>query len=517
MTGCSDDTPNIDTCADPAYRAAHPEECANFTVLVLQPEYALTEPGKNVTYTVILRANAMETIITKGLTFNSSNVGAAVINDEGVATGVTPGTTTISVQWQNLSAYAQLDVVGSCAETNQSFAILIDHSASMLQQFSTNYATKLSFSKETAKAFIDSINLSKDQVSVWKFGDSATQLYDGDEFGTNPTVAKIAVSNVTHTSEKTKMADALQAVIESFPTEGVRVIVMFTDGEWDGDDPHEIAQAFKDSGGFLCIVAVRSWGEFFQDMAEIASGGFFLSAYGDTELDIAPTLSGLKSFICSGSCAPEAITAPMAQLNYTGFINWDVTAGRVDLCGLGLYDMQPGHGLYADCQGTGDEGYPFPGQDFGLGQLTSKVEFDFEDGKDYSFSILVGGSLPNAFVGTWTIRVRAGNQLDEEITITLANTPFAPHLFEWTQSGDFTGPIIIEQTVQAAHHNVGTLIDDILLRNETDDTVMLEDSFDEENPTTIEPQPDYGYGCLSTPPGAQNADPAPPTPRFQET
>lgn len=513
-TGCASDSPAIDPlCADPAYRLAHPDECAGFTLLILTPDQGLIQVGDTIEYTVLLRANGIETTLTMGLSWESSNVGAAVVNYDGVATGVSAGQTTIAVTWQNLSAQAQLDVVASCAETNQNFRIVIDNSPSMGQSFSGSYATKLAFSKSVARDFCNTVNYSKDRVAVASFNDDYDELQPWSE---EPDAPKAAIAGIALSTGKTNLADALDAAVQSFNGEtGVRVIVLFTDGQWTGDDPKPVAQAFRESGGFLVIVATRAFNDsgsatenkWFSDLFNMASGGFLLSAYGATEDDILTSLSGLKSFICAGGCSPEPGTAPTAQLNYTGFINWDVTQGRVDLIGLGKWDMQPGNGLYVDLQGTGDEGFPNPGQDFGLGQITSKVEFDFEDGKDYKFSIDVGGSSRGA--GTWTIRVRVGDGVDELITITDAATPFATQEFPWTQAGAFSGPIIIEQTVQTGHHNVGTLIDDILLENETDVEVMLEDTFDTENPQTIPPT-SYSYGCLEAPPGSQTADPTPP-------
>lgn len=515
--GCSVTTPPISLdCSDPAYRAAHPEECAAFTILILAPDQGLIQVGHTIEYTVLLRANGKETTLTKGLEWTSSNVGAAVINSNGVATGVAAGQTNISVTWQNLSAQAQLDVVASCADTNQNFRILIDNSPSMGQSFSASYSTKLAFSKSIARDFCDTINYSKDKVAVSSFNDDYDELQTWASAATTP---KSAIAGIALSTGKTNLADALSAAVDGFTGEtGVRVIVLFTDGQWTGDDPKPVAQAFRESGGFLVIVATQAFnnsgsteGKWFSDLFTMASGGFLLSAYGATEDDILASLSGLKSFICSGGCTPEPGTAPTAQLNYTGFINWDVTAGRVDLIGNGLWDAQAGtgHALYVDLQGTGDGNIPSPGEDFGLGQLTSKVEYDFAAGKDYSFSIDVGGSA--AGLGTWTIQITVGDQVFAPITIVNAAAPFATHVFDWTQSGDFTGPIIIEQTVQTGHHNVGTLIDNILLRNETDDAVMLEDDFDSENPVTIPPgDGSSNYGCLESPPGTQTSDPSPP-------
>lgn len=39
-------------------------------------------------------------------------------------------------------------------------------------------------------------------------------------------------------------------------------------------------------------------------------------------------------------------------LNYTGFANWTVTDGAVDLIGNGYFDFQPGYGLYVDMDGS---------------------------------------------------------------------------------------------------------------------------------------------------------------------
>jgi len=47
----------------------------------------------------------------------------------------------------------------------------------------------------------------------------------------------------------------------------------------------------------------------------------------------------------------------VGQLNYSGFANWTVTDGTVDLIGTGFIDLLPGHGLYVDMDGsTGDAG-----------------------------------------------------------------------------------------------------------------------------------------------------------------
>lgn len=506
--------PPIDeNCSDPAYRAAHPDECEHFPLLILLPEYALTEPSRAVTYTVILRANGREIVVEQGLEFSSSNLGVAVINSIGVATGVTPGIAAISVTWQGLSAAAQLEVISNCAEIASNFAVVIDSSKSMSQSFSPAYATKLSFSKQAARDFISSIDISKDQVSVWELGDSATELY---ELGTDITEARSAVAGISQTNDKTNIATSLQEVFESLPGDGTKVVVLFSDFEWTGTDPHEVCETFKTANGFLVIVATEAWGEFFQDAAECASGGFLLSAYDDTEDTIVPSLLGLKSFVCNQGCNDSNLEVPYAELNYLDWINFTVTAGRVDLIGNGVWDVKEGEGrgMYLDLQGSGDGGYPNPGQDFGLGQLTSKEEYTFEAGKTYSIAFLQGGSLGAPAAGSWTIKVTAGDHVFLPDEITDGAAPFELQEDEWVQVDEFTGPLIFEQLTQSGHHNVGTLIDEIVLRNETDDEVLLEDNFDEENPTVLPVTGGYYKSCIT--PSAQTASLNPPTPRLAE-
>lgn len=517
MTGCSNNGPSIDPrCEDPAFADANPTICKNFTRLVIVPESSVIEPGATVTYAVYLRAGSKEMLLERGVTFSVSNVGVATINEDGIATGVIPGITTITATWNGKIAHAQLEVVANCADVANDYVILIDNSKSMTQAAYTA-SSKLAYSKMTAATFSGSVNYDKDRVAVYRFNSSAAKVVD---FQTSASPVQAGIGSIASSTSKTDIAEAIRTVSDYFVAQGTtgkKVIILFSDGEnSEGDDPIPSAREFKDSGGIIIVVATRSWGTYFETLLRISSTGYFLSAHEETEGDLAITLGSLKSLVCGGSCSPDAGTYPKAKLNYDGFVNWNVTSGRVDLIGLGLWDVRPGNGLYVDLQGTSE----YSGEDFGLGQLTSKVEYDFVDGKQYRFTIYVAGSLhgpPNGTAGEWTIRVRVGDGVDEEITITTGLHPFTEHTFNWTQAGNHTGPIIIEQSEKSGHPNVGTCVDEITLRNVTDDVVMLYDNFDTENPTTIDPEESYSYfGCLETAPEAQVADPTPPTPTMVE-
>lgn len=518
MQGCSNIGPSIDPrCEDPAFAEANPTICKNFTRLILVPDKSTIEPGNTVEYAVFLRAGDQEFEIEQGITFDTADYGVAIINEDGVATGVTPGLTTVSATWQGKVAFAEIRVVSDCSDVHNDYAIVIDNSKSMTQTMASA-PSKLTFSKITASSFCGTVNYTKDRVGAFRFNSDATKVID---FQTEAAPVQTAVSGITSTTGKTDIADALQDAADYFEeqeTTGNRVIILFSDGEHnDGNDPVPVAKAFKDAGGIIVVVATRAWGTYFETLNKIASSGFFISAYAATESSVAGTLASLKSLVCGGDCAPEAGTFPTAQLNYDGFINWDVTRGRVDLVGLGVWDVRPGNGLYVDMQGTGAGGTPPPGEDFGLGQLTSKAEFTFEAGKTYRFTISVGGSTSLPTDGSWPVRVQVGDDLNELIPVTISSMPLTPVEFEWTPDETHTGRIIISQESITGHHNVGATIDEIALENVTDSDVMLYDNFDSENPTTIPPDESYSYfGCLEGSPATNTADPTPPTPTMEE-
>lgn len=526
-SGCSEDVPDLDPrCDDPTFRDANPQLCKNFASLVLMPEYVLSEPGKVITFTAKLRQGGREMDVDKGVSFGVSDANVAVINDLGEATGYVAGIVTVSALWQGLSAYAQLEIVASCADRASNFAILIDNSRSMGQNFSNNVATKINFAKQTARGFADNVDFSKDKTSVWKFNDAAEQLYDGSDFGADIHATKTAIDGISLSTGKSDLAGALRAVMDSFPEgDGTKVIILFTDGEYTGADPKPLATEFKNSKGVLIICAIRAWGDIFTMLGEMASGGFLISANPYTEYDIPAILPGLKSFLCGGTCLPGPITAPHAQLNYTGFVKWDVTRGRVDLIGHSFWDIYPGNGLYVDLQGTWGEGFEVEPGEPEYGQITSKDEFSFVAGKQYRFTV----DLPQYKVAF----VAPGTDLDTLITpikVTLAGRDpellspefgveraLVAHSFTWVQAADYTGKIVIEMNDHdnsgrsLLPSNVGVEIDDVLLEDITDEEspiVLFSDDFDGENVVTITPTPSY-YGCLAVPPTAQAADPIP--------
>jgi len=93
------------------------------------------------------------------------------------------------------------------------------------------------------------------------------------------------------------------------------------------------------------------------------------------------------------------------QLNYSQFVNWDVTEGTVDLIGHGFYDFFPDHGLYLDLDGSTNN----------AGRLESKTHFSLESG-EYRLEFALAGS---PLSGPNTVTVSLGDLYSEDFTLAV--------------------------------------------------------------------------------------------------
>ena len=66
----------------------------------------------------------------------------------------------------------------------------------------------------------------------------------------------------------------------------------------------------------------------------------------------------------------------VGALNYTGFANWSVSAGTVDLIGNGFFDFYPGNGLYVDLDGSSGLAGTLISKSFALGAGSYVLSFD---------------------------------------------------------------------------------------------------------------------------------------------
>lgn len=89
-------------------------------------------------------------------------------------------------------------------------------------------------------------------------------------------------------------------------------------------------------------------------------------------------------------------------LNYTGFANWTVTAGSVDVIGSPppFFDFYPGNGRYVDLDGsTNQAGTLTSNTTFGPGNYTLSFSLGGSQRPDGANSVAVSlGSVPVAFI-----------------------------------------------------------------------------------------------------------------------
>lgn len=479
--------------------------------LVVKPALATLCRNKSLQLQLFARQGDVETQITTNITWRSSNTSVAVIGAySGNATAVGSGITTISAEWADQFAYAQLEGFADedcCADRTVALAVLIDNSKSMASVFGAGYATRLSFAKEIASAFVDSIDETKDKFGVIKFGSEPTQVY---AIGQSVASAQAAIAVIPSTADETNIENAIEFASSKLDLAGAdtRVIVLFSDGEDSESDAVVAATAFKDSGGVIIAVGTRAAGTGYVRLNQIASGGFFISAYPAIADGVQVLLNGLKGYLCAGQCAPEGgVYASRAQEQYSAFANWNVTSGSVDLVGKGSdgftgFDFLPGNGLYVDMAG---------------GQLTSKTTFNLS-AEDYKLSLYVAGNQRQETRST-SVRVQVGTELDE-VTEPAWNSNFTLVEYEFTPAAPTTGQIILTHGDNGVGNAAyGSLVDRVKLENLTTGAVLLFDTFDNNNLQWVPPRCveyaghyDGGYvcnadGCLDTPLAAQKADP----------
>lgn len=476
-------------CSDPAFAAEHPEECANRVRLIIKPEFVSKPVLQEVQYkTFLVNSLGQETELTDGLEYSVADNSVGIIGSaSGNLTTLAEGVTTVRVSWQNLSAQAQLNVVAECADASVGMLLVIDNSKSMNQQFSPDYATKLSYAKTLARRFAGEINTTKDKVGLVCFADSGKLV----RALTNDTATVQAdIQTLASTQSQTDLHDGLRVALEHFDTQIVdrKVIILFSDGtKNDGEDPVPLAQSFKDGGGILIVVGTRAYGQGFALLQKISSSGFLLNSYDSTNDDEnSDFLSGMKGYFCAGNCVPEGdVYKAKGELSYRGFKEWDID-GDVDLIGEDFFDFIPGHGLYVDLAGSGA---PWKGS------LLSKRTFKLENLVVYRLALKLAGNQ-RVDMTPYTVRVTVGSLLTQDITIADWQQPFTTYTYDITGDGSEGNKVKIEliDTPGTGAEPYGPLLDDIRLDRITAPTaLLLFDSFDTENEQYIEP------GCGGTP------------------
>lgn len=129
---------------------------------------------------------------------------------------------------------------------------------------------------------------------------------------------------------------------------------------------------------------------------------------------------GLSASAQAAVLFSDNFNAETQGLNYTGFANWTVTAGSIDLIGPGFFDFYPGNGNYVDLDGTTGAQNP-------AGGITTNMSFA---AGSYTLKFNLGGSTRG---DSNDVRVSLG---DFSQLITLASgAGFTSQMFTFTTTG----------------------------------------------------------------------------------
>lgn len=499
-------------CSDPAFALANPDVCPIQPQLLIKPGFGLVCLLGSIQLGAFYVQNGTEQDVTGDAVFTSSDIDVLVVGaTSGNGTGVGAGTVTVTATYQGLTATTTLTILPDtdcCDEQVVATMVMVDNSKSMSLAFGSSYISLLDFAKAAAVRYISETNTDKDLIGLMSFNAfAATILSDPIS---NKTTVGAQVSTITQTQQSTEFFDALTTAIASVNSVSSdrKVIVIISDGldqspsYGASDNPLQLASEFKSQGGVVIVLGTRASGRGYAFLNAIATGGFFINGYNAVVEESLDYLSGLKGYLCSGQCKPAGDEyQATGQLDYSGFANWNVSSGHVDLIGNGLIDLLPGNGLYVDLAGSSSPH---------KGTLTSKNAFSLDGGKQYRIALhLAGNQRVNATPNTVSVKVFDPNggspiyYLNQTITINDFAQEFQPYSFTFTPASDVDVYISFEQTdTPAGFNSVGVLLDRVKFDNVTDAITLLNDDFDTENLTYVPPA--CGAGDVYAPIGGSN-------------
>lgn len=148
----------------------------------------------------------------------------------------------------------------------------------------------------------------------------------------------------------------------------------------------------------------------------------------------------------------DAENGGMGQQNYTGWAQWNVTEGCVDLHGPGSIDPLPGNIVYVDMDGSCRDGTGTT-----AGTMETKQSFILDPG-DYTFEMLMAGNSQVSQVDTMTVRI--GTVLNRQIVLNWT-APLEFQEFNFAITASTTETI---ELIHAGGDDQGILIDAIRLR-----------------------------------------------------
>lgn len=141
--------------------------------------------------------------------------------------------------------------------------------------------------------------------------------------------------------------------------------------------------------------------------------------------------------------------AAASVLNFTGFVNWDVSDGTVD------YIRSGGFGI--SCHGGSGGCVDLDGSTGNAGILTSKTAFNLTAGTEYTLSFWLSGNQRGGAPDTLSYGIGSVTGLLSDIP---SDQPFTQYTLTFTPTADFMGNIFFSL---AGGDNVGAILDDVQL------------------------------------------------------
>lgn len=473
-------------CQNADFSLQHPDICSN-SALIIKPDVATLCLLDSVQFRVFDYGNGIETELTDGVEFESSDPAIFAIGiNSGNGTALGAGDVVITATYGTRTVQANITTqpqMTCCEDISVATAIIVDNSKSMSLGSFTGYGSRLAFAKAVATSYGGAIatanGVPKDGVEVWSVSSAITSLLAQSQ---DTDAITAAITGITQTQSKTDLLPVFASVATNLLAVGAdrSVLLIVSDMEHSANGDRQAildaAFAFKQVGGIVIVVAPRASGVLQGfDLAErVATGGFFINATNATTADVLLQLNYLKKLLCAGSCVdPGDRYENQPALNYVSFDNWEVVDGVVNLLGPGLMDFLPGNGLYSELSGQSHT------------MIRTIDTFDFVSGKTYRVSFKAAGNQQSNASQSISVSIRAGDtKLFEQTVFPAWNDEFLEYDFSFTAPYDASVRIYFEQNY-AGTIVPGTLLDDIVLQNETDGATLLQDNFDGENLTYV--------------------------------
>lgn len=477
-------------CSDSAYSLSHPDICTNLGALILKPGFATVCHLESVRFRVFEYKNGVETELTEGVRFVSSDYAVFPIGvNSGNGTALGAGRVIITATdalGRKVTAIinAKLEEV-CCDDVVNATAVIVDNSWSTSLNFSNAYESRLAFAKAAARRWGGRFYLTagqpKDVVSIWKTALAAEQLTDWID---DVDVIDAAIGAIPQTTEKTNLLDPLTDAITglSLQTADNKVLFLISDGEHTSDAATrqqilETANTFKTAGGIIISVGLRAQGLGFDLLERISTGGFFLNATSETEDEILERLSYLKSVICAGQCVVEGdeyVNTP--ALSYDSLTNWEILSGEINLVGKSILDLLDVEGLYVELL-TGTPAV-----------IRTIDQFSLVSGSQYRVSFKAAGNQREDISGVGAkvyIRLVDAAEDDDNIfeqaVMPAWDSALDQYTFNFTAPFDATVRLYFSVLVTGVDSAYGTLIDDVKFEEVATGTILLDDNFDGEN------------------------------------